>query len=532
MSPSPDKSKRNYFVDSGLPTAEIFVIDGESNVKARGVGRLSAELPPGIYRVRYRVGDTVADSIEEFPPGENTYFAPMPDLHLSSPVPLLVPTSGLQPESAQNAVEWSRSAAAKAGAGSSIFLFISGSPDDQLSLLGEVTLRTVTGTEVCSMKEAPTKNGCRGFAIEVSPGSYLLRLSAPDLPEVEQTVVASPDWQTQVFIPVVSTAGRRCLDISQSAVLMSPGESGFQPDWIALRWTEAARQALAAGRGNAAPVESLRAGVQDARMLQKSGFDDATLKAMLHAKFLNPMLGIYGAHLMILKADRDVTLLREVTDNLHKLVGDHPDVLTLHFSLNDDRARQLSFPDPPMLRSSWSLVVQNSTRPELVPSGSYASRVGANLWGAGAYLTWKVPDLDVPAESSAPAKVDWGSLVKLAARVAVPAVVNRLNPIERIVLGQVASAASRVLLAKSFASDADREKPLGLFYPAVRWFVSSDMEKQTEKEAVQSLTPDAITAATGIPYSAITEAANSLSMKLEKEVPSGLFARVAKRAKV
>jgi hypothetical protein len=96
----------------------------------------------------------------------------------------------------------------------------------------------------------------------------------------------------------------------------------------------------------------------------------------------------------------------------------------------------------------------------VAPSGSYASKVGANLWGSGAYLAWRVPDVDASAEPAAAGKIDWPSLVKLAARVAVPAVASQLNPTERIVLGQVASVVKRVMLAKSFASDADREKPL------------------------------------------------------------------------
>ncbi len=529
MSPSPEIPKRTYLIASGLPTLEIFVIDGENNVVARGVGTLSAEVAPGIYRVRYRIGDKVTDSFEEFPAGEGIYYVYAPELQVPSPVPLSVPATGLQPASAQDAVAWSSSVAVTAGKGSRIFMFISGSADDSLPQLGEVALRTFEGTQVASMKGAPTKNGCQGCTVELDPGSYLLRLSVPGLPEVEQTVFAAAEWETQVFVPVVSAAGHRCLDLSQSAVLMSPKEFGFQPDWMAFRWTEAARLALASARGNAAPVESLRSGVKDAEQLQKGDIDDATLRGMLHGKFLNPMLGIYGAHLMILKTDTDMALLREVTENLQKLVGDHPDVLSLHFYVNDERAQQLSFPNPPMLRSSWSLVVQNSTRAGVVPSGSYSARIGANLWGAGAWLTWKVPQPEAKLASPEKTQIDWASLVKLASKVAAPSVAALLSPVERVVLSHVVSAASRVALAKSFASEADREKLFAALYPLIRFFVSSEVEKETKKDAAQSLTPDAITSATGIPYSAIMEAAISLSTKLENEIPTGLCSLVGKK---
>jgi hypothetical protein len=516
MSPSPEVPKRAYLIASGLPTVEIFVIDGENNVVARGVETLSAELVPGIYKIRYRIGDKVTDSLEEFPPGEGTYYVPVPELQLPSPVPLSTPATGLQPASAQDAVAWSNSVQISAGKGSRIFVFISGGTNDSPAKLGELTLRTFEGNQVASLKDAPTKNGCQGCTVELDPGSYQLRLSSPGLPEIEQTVFAAAEWQTQVFIPVVPAAAGRCLDLSQSAVLMSPIEFGFQPDWIAFRWTEAARQALASSRGNAAPIESLRSGVKEAVQLQQGGFDDYTLRAMLHGKFLNPMLGIYGAHLMILKTDTDMTLLREVTENLQKLVGDHPDVLSLHLYLNDERAQQLSFPNPPMLRASWSLVVQNSTRQGVVPSGSYSAKIGANLWGSGAWLTWQVPQVEAQPAPTETERIDWVSLAKLAVAVSAPSVAGGLSPAERVVLSHVVSAASRVELAKTFASAVDSKKPFAMLYPLIRFFVSSEVEKQTKKDAAQSTTPDAITAATGIPYSTLTEAAISLLTKLQK----------------
>jgi hypothetical protein len=209
-------------------------------------------------------------------------------------------------------------------------------------------------------------------------------------------------------------------------------------------------------------------------------------------------------------------LLREVTENLQKLVGDHPDVLSLHLYLNDERAQQLSFPNPPMLRASWSLVVQNSTRQGVVPSGSYSAKIGANLWGSGAWLTWQVPQVEAQPAPTETERIDWVSLAKLAVAVSAPSVAGGLSPAERVVLSHVVSAASRVELAKTFASAVDSKKPFAMLYPLIRFFVSSEVEKQTKKDAAQSTTPDAITAATGIPYSTLTEAAISLLTKLQK----------------
>src|SRR4029078_4706199 len=105
------------------------------------------------------------------------------------------------------------------------------------------------------------------------------------------------------------------LDLSQCAVRMRSIESGLSSDAEAFQWTEAARLSLAHRRPRAAPVETLRSRMRDAEQIRRSAVDEDTLRAMFHAKFGNPMLGIYGAHLLLLNPACDRALLREVATN-------------------------------------------------------------------------------------------------------------------------------------------------------------------------------------------------------------------------
>ena len=85
------------------------------------------------------------------------------------------------------------------------------------------------------------------------------------------------------------------------------------------------------------------------------------MEALLSGKFENPMFGIYAGHLLALQEKPNLELLRELYENLSRLIGQHPDVTALLISLGDPRAQDLLYPDPPMLRASWSLVVKAST---------------------------------------------------------------------------------------------------------------------------------------------------------------------------
>lgn len=182
--------------------------------------------------------------------------------------------------------------------------------------------------------------------VAVTPGVYRLQQRFKGK-LTEQTIVASPGWQTQWF-------GVRCHDsetMAEASIFMSPEGAGYKANNPKNRRSETGRQALARGR---APLS------------------DELVDKLLNAKFSDPMMGLYGVH-MLLQRDPSRKDLRIPVQNLRLLLGAfHPDVECLA------QLAGMGNPDyvmdaPPILRRSWSLALQATVEnPKLVPHGSLA----------------------------------------------------------------------------------------------------------------------------------------------------------------
>jgi hypothetical protein len=138
------------------------------------------------------------------------------------------------------------------------------------------------------------------------------------------------------------------------------------------------------------------------------------LRELLVRKFSNPMQGIFGAHLMLLARERaeapvrssdlalrpdaaaaqasfDPEMFDTVVSNLRGLVGkNHPDVEALSLACRDPKLRTTAvFTVPPILRRSWTLMVQASNeRPDILPAPLW-DRVIARAMTAP-FLSWLV----------------------------------------------------------------------------------------------------------------------------------------------
>jgi hypothetical protein len=128
---------------------------------------------------------------------------------------------------------------------------------------------------------------------------------------------------------------------------------------------------------------------------------------MIWRDYKNPMLGIYGAHQLLLSEKlepSDLDLLRNVTSTLQNMIGAHPDVIALDVFLNDLSTNvpvyqapsyRTVYQAPPMLRSSWNILVKASiAHPEIVRAGSLASYVADRIWGDGTWLVWQSSSTD------------------------------------------------------------------------------------------------------------------------------------------
>jgi hypothetical protein len=528
MSELNEGARRTLVTSTDIPTVEIFAVDKNDDIVASGIGKLTAELPLGIYQLRYRIGGKVVDKIISLRAGQGAMSVAPPELPIDTPA--LTSRGSQQTGRRWSSLvdEWSGSVDVTRGSGSHVFLFLNQTTTSEQVTEGAInalSLRTFEGVEITRLSAATRREeGCLGLGIELDPGTYLMRFEDPSKPAIEQTVVACKGWQTQVFFKPIKLNGAPTLDLLRWSILMRAIEHGYPADSEFFRWTEAARQSLANRRGAAAPVETMKSKLNEAEQIRRMPVDDATVDRMLREKLGNPMLGIFGAHLLLLNEKPDLALVREVATNLRSLIGDHPDVMSLLLYLGDAIAQSTAFPQPPMLRSSWDIVVQ-SKGPNLtgrVPSGSYSFKIGGRLWGSGAWLQWRAPEADSKAAATAQRPVDWNALLDAAVKIgaAGPERIRALlkdgqfTSAESAVLGCLLNAGIRTTLANTFASDADREKAWSYVAPVFRYFVSADVVKATEKATAASINPESIAEATAIPYSAVTGAAATLSQKL------------------
>ncbi len=361
------------------PATEIFIIDGQFKLAARGLGYLETELPPGLYKLKYKAGPVIAEERlvvkSDSPPLE----IQGPMLEMSTAVPI-VNTRSTRREHENPAHQLSQTTRLKLGRGSELFIFVRElEPTAPANVAAGLSLHTASGellvdlAEQASIDPADHWAGCN---ISLEPGTYRLRLQTHTAGTLEQTLVTCRGWQTQLFLTCRDYDRQRAADPLNASILMTRPDEGFSSDRPQLRYTELARLGLASGR-QVVPAQDLH--------------------EMLWAKYENPMLGIYGAHLLLQAPVVNWELLKTVVENLQRLVANHPDVTALLWPLAAAGQELGSLPArldiPPMLRSSWRLLLAASaTRPELISPNSLNGRIADRLWGEGTWLVWQQPE--------------------------------------------------------------------------------------------------------------------------------------------
>ncbi len=400
-------SKRNQekvrlIADGQEPGTEIYVIDGNFNVKTKGIDSLDISLPPGLYKVKFKRGSVISEVGADLFPESKDVEVSAPIMEFSSPVPLHGTDTSHEYHQAE-AENLSRQKQVNLGKGSQLLLFVRDvDTAGQGNIVEGLSLHDIQGRKVVDFaseaerayeqnKKMASWAGCN---IELDPGCYRLRLSKNEDETLEQLVVLVQDWQTQVFLVrnwygVIHDEGKtkrkEWPELSKSSILMAPIGQGFRSSDDELRLIELARQGLFSGR----TVVRIK-----------------NLEGMLRKKSLNPMLGIFGAYLLLPQSTQSnsidpaiqnklKSLLLAIVESLKYLLGDHPDVRALDLYLNQPIPGDLetmSFTIPPMLKRSWKIIVDKSIlKTGLVPAGSLAGRIADRLWGGGPWVIWQTP---------------------------------------------------------------------------------------------------------------------------------------------
>jgi hypothetical protein len=307
-----------------------------------------------------------------------------------------------------------------------------------------------------------------------------LRIAAPPWGHLEQAIVTSRGWQTQLFLTQVAEGqpefgdNPRCgLGPAATSVLQAKIGSGFDAHssgpWLA---------------------DIARIGLTNHRAIVPA----SDLLRMISEEPVDPMLGIYGAHALLRGGALEEAQLAVVIDRLRSLLGLHPDVEALARRLHQPSPAYF-FDCPPMLANSWSLVLEAAARrPDLVPLGSLSERVSPHLWGGGPWLLWLVDE--VPGTSPPSPALDLSDAVT---RIAVTAA--QLQADERAAFCDVELT--------------DTEEALLIRASRMAGTMPAELDPQPNRQSA-AYEPLSLVNALGIPPTAIQSVTASLLSKLQR----------------
>lgn len=380
MSNSPSRTKVSLHVRAPEQSTEIFVMDGRFRRVASGLGHLETSVFPGVYKVRFRSGTKQRDKLVEIRPDQTIVNVTTEPLGFSSAAPISNTFTSREYHQA-TAAEQSSQVHMSAGAGSQLYLYVRDLLDEQddFPWIG-VSLHDLEGNPIADLTNGVCDEEHRFGALnlELDPGTYRLRVESGPMGVFEMFLITSEGWQTQVFLLAAdfqASEGKvRRAALKTAAVFMCRIGKGFHPDNEKFRLAELARQGLVTGR---------------------NVVDRNTLNELLWGKYENPMMGIYGAHLLIQSYRPNHELIDEVISNLGSLLGSHTDVEALRLrSGTRSTSDRLEFSSPPMLRSSWELIVKQSLkRLDTVPMGSIAADLADGFMSSTPWLLHRVPEV-------------------------------------------------------------------------------------------------------------------------------------------
>jgi hypothetical protein len=400
--------------------AQVLLIDADLKVVDRGVGQLTVDVLPGIYKVKVERGGGAAERLLELSGDETVYqlvdrfpaVAPIEDFLGGKAFEinnLAAKAMGLDWSRAHAPPGWEGWLAAPDAPGLLILAHRlksdagGGGPLAGLSVKpwgGEASVALAvrafaseTDNETWSATWLPLKPGC--YVLEIEDGSQKVRQAA---------YVAPQGWQTRVFMR------RR----SWLAGAPSAEKSAPRCDWFDVSIQMARRNDPVVYQDHLVTVEVARNALELSRSFIAS---NALIRNLLGGKFDNPMAGITGLHLFLSEIERrqsatssgsqvtgedgktvaeERATINWAVENLEKLLVDadardvrlSSDLIAVKLRAGALFATPIVVRDPPMLWASWDALRRLSDSTPFVNLSRDLWRQLA--WGAawGPYLAW------------------------------------------------------------------------------------------------------------------------------------------------
>ena len=316
--------------------SEIFLADNHFQLLGSGVGVLDIQVPPGIYKARFRAGQQQEDQLIEVPAEPASQRIQGPAVEFYTPLPL----EGQDPKQQQAASEHSHRVTAHVGNGSWLYFFLRGLTKEASRPWAGISLHDLRGKLLFKASHGIRETRQRFWAlnVELDPGTYRLRLQVEAGQTYEIFVVTLLGWQSQFF--ALSESGwlpgikvhRAAL--ASASILMAEAGKGFDPADPSLRQREL-----------------LRLGCSNRRKI----LTEAGLNTLLHAQ--DPMTALFVLHL--LRDQEEEGWTAQFIARWQDILAPHPDFQAL--CLHQGREDTALWSQPPMLYPSWQLMLEAIT---------------------------------------------------------------------------------------------------------------------------------------------------------------------------
>ena len=547
--------------------AELLVVNNEFKVVAKGTAPLVAKVEPGIYALKAKIGAQVSESLEVIDGSQPSYSFHLQAPEFESPMPLVnTKTSREYHEDSLARFTKPGEPFVALGAGSAIVLYVRDTSRrnfevkaDQATAYGRnfdgFRLLDAAGGELVNFDDKATRSiedGYIGARVNLLPGPYALGWQHGNQ-ETRLALNTASGWALHVFIRLQPVAGSIAMapDFSEAAFAYDHLDTTYSVHREDFHMLEAARLALL-DRSNIVTGEMMR--------------------SILTGKYENPMLGVYGGH-MLAGASDDLPLFEQVVTNTARLLGqDNPDVVALAWlyeAKKHERPKGFdarpwpeilgSLKGPPLLVHSWDALLVCAQAAELDIAKLPAFRVAGDLAVSGIVLTWehrKQQDAPVaaPAAAGQSALAKWGKALwkavapRLLGRKAdgTEAPVPSLEVMVADITTPKAAAAAMQLLAKKAQwdkwlslvhKDRDKADSVATFSPLQRDLIATLARTTLEPETVEGVDEtyiNSIMQAHRVPLSTVAAALRALdvvavSVEIVKRLKVALASQPAKR---
>lgn len=384
--------------------AELLVVDSDFKLVAHGAPPLKTRIEPGIYALKAKIGAKVTERLELIEPRDEPYAFELPPPRFESPMPL-DGTATSREEQRQAPDPFMRASGPRIAlhAGnvrtSSLMLFVrdpiprgaEDMPDEQRELYARsfdgFRLLDLQGREQVDFDKQAVKHledGYLGAQVQLAAGSYVLAWGQDE----EQTclaVNAVRGWALQVFLRLQPVGG--------DALHLRPAffDAAFALDRVDAGYS--------AAREDFRVMEAARLALMDRRAIAGG----QKMRALLTGRCTNPMLNLYGGHLLAAAPKCDFDLLAQVITNAAAVVGPlYPDLVALAWAYEAGTGkRPMGFglrpwleilgamDGPPLLTPSWDLLLKCAEQSGVDIGALPAFRVAGELSVSGIVLTWE-----------------------------------------------------------------------------------------------------------------------------------------------